>query len=172
MIVRQWMICTYWCWFSGTDARPNSWRRSKILVTHLSWADTPTSFVALLRQRRLSLVPFLDLQATGEKNGQRGNRDRRLPPDHLRVDPGVIHPAYRLLEGVLCGRDGHHHSDLLVQPVEDMRDRFNWGVQLQGLPFHVGSGWWVRSFRGHRDRNLDFVFFRNCCCLWMKDQHC
>lgn len=55
----------------------------------------------------------------------------------------IVHPADRLLEGVLAGRDGHYHGDLLVQPVEDMRHRFHWGVQLQRLSLHAGVGWFA-----------------------------
>ncbi|KAM9766351.1 claudin-10a isoform 2-T2 [Menidia menidia] len=56
------------------------------------------------------------------------------------MDPGVIHAANGLLEGVVRGRDGHHHGDLLVQSVENVCDRFHRGVQLQGLPIDAGAG--------------------------------
>lgn len=131
------------------------------------------------------------------KNGQHGNRDCGLSPDCLRMDPGVVHPANRLLEGVLCGWDGHHHSYLLVQPVENMCDWFHWCLQLQGLPFNAGSGWWALKFVCHdccyqgRHSNISilcYTFLGNCsfvnvhltkaliskitCCFWMNDYHC
>ncbi len=77
------------------------------------------------------------------EHGQHGNRDCCLPLDYLWMDPGVVHPAYWLLEGFVCGRDRHHNSYLLVQPMENMCDWFHWCVQLQGLSINAGSGWWV-----------------------------
>lgn len=93
------------------------------------------------------------------KNGKHGDGDCGLRPDHLGVDSGGVHFAHGLLEGVLRGRDGHHHSHLLVQPVEDVRDRFHRRVQLQGLPFHAGSGWWVQGGSPSGGRGVEHLVF-------------
>lgn len=80
----------------------------------------PSHLLPVTPEGKIS-VPVSDLQSH-RRNGQHGNRDCCLSPNDLRVDSGVVHPAYRLLEGVLCGRDGHHHGYLLVQPMENMCD--------------------------------------------------
>lgn len=136
MTVCAWMICT-WKLLSDTDALPDSWRRQTVrqLVCHSKGKDLQTDpNPGPLRLR---------------KHGQNGNWDCRISPDHLRLDPGFINSAYRLLEGVLCGWDSHHHGDLLVQLVEDVCDRFHRCVQLQGLSFHAGPGWWVSVNSSH-----------------------
>lgn len=94
-----------------------------------------------------------------KKHGKHGDGDCGLRPDHLGVDSGGVHSAHGLLEGVLRGRDGHHHSHLLVQPVEDVRDRFHRRVQLQGLPFHAGSGWWVQGGSPSGGRGVENLVF-------------
>lgn len=60
---------------------------------------------------------------------------------HLRVGAGVLHPADGLLEGVFPWWHGHHHSYLLVQPVENLRHGLNRSLQLQRLPLDAGAGW-------------------------------
>lgn len=80
----------------------------------------PASCVPLLRER--SLLSPNSRPARRRKHGQHGNRDSCLSSHHLRLDPGFVNSAYRLLEGVLRRWDGDHHSHLLVQPVENMCD--------------------------------------------------
>lgn len=74
------------------------------------------------------------------RHGQHGRRDHRFPARDFGLGAGVLHLAHRLLESVLHRRHGHHHGDLLVQPLEDVRDRFHRSLQLQGLSFDAGAG--------------------------------
>lgn len=101
-------------------------------------------FRATPKRKIYALIQILDPSRLIEHE-QNGNRDYCISPDDLRLDPRFLNSAYRLLEGVLCGRDSHHHSNLLVQLVENMCDWFHWCVQLQGLSFNAGFGWWVSS---------------------------
>ena len=67
--------------------------------------------------------------------------DRCLYFIYLGVGAGVLHLADGLLEGVFPGWNRHHHSYLLVQPVEDLCHRFNWSLQLQRFSLDAGTGW-------------------------------
>lgn len=108
--------------------------------------QTPPCRMCVTVHNTLTVNLSLLIEQTCEQHERHASGDPGLCFNHIGLGAGVLHPANRLLEGLVPWWNRHHHSYLLVQPVEDLRHRFNRSLQLQRLPLHAGTGWSAAFF--------------------------
>lgn len=107
-----------------------------------TWPQTPPRRNVLKQSAARSSVLTSPPPPTQDEQNDAGDRGRR--PDHLGVGAGDIHPADRILEGVLAGWDRHpHHACLLFQFVEAVHHWLDRSLRLQRFPLHAGTGWFA-----------------------------
>lgn len=131
-------IVVHW---SAIDVSENSSLRNG--TVHNTWAINHSVSIKVSRvsSNRVAFTSDLSSWSPADTAPQDVSGDLGFRSEHFGVGAGVLHVADRLLESVLTGWDGHHYGDLLVQPVEDLCDWFNWSVQLQRLRLDAGAGW-------------------------------